>query len=141
MAYRTRSLSKYRKAQFFFLSAFTIVTILYFISQWISPYSIPDTSTVAMMEEPYIFNNVKEKAVFAVNGTKSCEDLRYNLEEYKYFVERYAFEKNIKLDFNYVISPCFSEPPLFPVVVNINMQLRSPSLDLGSNFTMGWVPS
>jgi hypothetical protein len=94
-----------------------------------------------MMEEPYMFNNIKEKAVFTARGSKSCEDLRYNVEEYKYFVEKYAAEKNMRLDFNYTISPCFQEPPLFPVVVDVNMGLKSPSADLRSNFSLEWVPS
>ena len=130
MVYRTRNLSKYRKAQFFVLSAFTIVTILYFISQWVAPYTIPDTSKVAMMEEPYIFNNVVEKAQFVIKNSTTCEDLKFNLEEYKYFVERYAFGKNIKLDFNYTVAGCS--------FVDIQITLRHPDIDLARNLTMTW---
>jgi hypothetical protein len=126
-------LSKYRKAQFFVLSAFAIVTILYFVSQWIAPYTIQDTSAVAMMEESYIFNNIAEKTDQVVSGSRTCEELIYNLGEYKIFVEKYVLEKNMKLDFNYTVSSCSTS-----VTVNIKMELRSPSADLVSNFNKQW---
>jgi ABC-type antimicrobial peptide transport system permease subunit len=72
---RWKKFSKPRKAQFFVLSAFTIVTILYFVSQWIAPYTIPDTSSVALMEEPYIFNNIIEKARSVVKSSQTCETM------------------------------------------------------------------
>jgi hypothetical protein len=134
------NLLKSRKAQFFILSAFVIVTVIYFISRWIEPYTVIDTSSVVLMEEPFIFNNIKEKAFVAVNESKSCEDLKYNLEEYKYFVESYALAKGYNLDFNYTSSPCYDEPPFFPVIIEVKMLLKSSTKDLRSNFTLQWTP-
>src|SRR3989304_708381 len=131
---------KRRKAQFFILAAFSIVALLYLISGWIEPFTIIDTSQAALLDEIFIFNNIKEKVITAVNGSKSCEDLRYNLDEYRNFVQEYATTKNLKLDFNYTISPCYSEPPFFPVVVEAKINLKSSSADLSSSFSMTYVP-
>lgn len=141
MKFHMRNLSRFNKAQFFILSAFAIVSILLLVSGWISPYTVVDTSAVVLMDEPFFFNNIKEKAFLAVNQTKNCEDLRYNLDEYKDFVEQYALSKSMNLNFDYTLSPCFPEPPKFPVVVEVNMQVRTPRINLQSNFTMKWVPS
>lgn len=141
MKSRMRSLLKSRKAQFYILSGFVIVGILYSVGRWIEPPTIIDTSTVALLEEPFIFNNLKEKALLTTNAAKSCEELRYNLDEYKNFVTNYVTSKNLNLNLNYSMSPCFPEPPLFPVVIQVRMQLLSPRANLWSNFTMNWVPS
>ena len=134
-----RNLSRF-KAQFFILSAFAIISILYLFSRWIEPSTIIDTSQVALREEAFIFNNIKEKAVFAVNGSKSCEDLTYNLEEYKYFVENYVFSKGYGLKFDLSVSPCYDEPPLFPTIIETRVVLKSSDAELASNFTIEWVP-
>ena len=131
---------KSRKAQFFILAAFAIVSIVYFMARWIEPFTIIDISQIALQEEAFFFNNIKESSIYAVNGSKSCDDLRYNLEEYKHFVESYAIERGYKLDFNYTMTPCYVEPPLFPVVVEAKMRLKSKNMDLGSNFSMEWIP-
>jgi hypothetical protein len=128
------------KAQFFILSAFAIVSILYLVSRWIEPSTIPDTSSVALMEESFIFNNIKEKAIYAVNGSKSCEDLRYNLQEYELFVEDYVLKKGYGIKFDQRVSPCYDEPPLFPTVIETRIVLKSSNAELVSNFTMEWVP-
>jgi len=94
-------LLKSRKAQFFVLSAFAIVTVVFFLSQWIEPYTIIDTSSAALREDFFIFNNIKEKAVETVKGSKDCEDLRYNLGEYKSFTENFASMKNLDLNVTY----------------------------------------
>jgi len=101
MAYHMRNLSKSSKAQFFVLSAFAIVTILFFLSQWIEPYTIIDTSSIPLKEEFFIYNNIKEKAVETVKISKDCEDLMYNLGEYKIFTESFASIKNLNLNVNY----------------------------------------
>jgi hypothetical protein len=94
-------LSRSRKAQFFVLSAFTIVAIVFFLSQWIEPYTITDTSSIALKEEFFIFNNIKEKAVETVRNSKDCDELKYNLEEYKTFTENYAAMKVLELNVSY----------------------------------------
>lgn len=139
MKSRMLSLLKSRKAQFFVLSGFVIVSILYVVGRWIEPPTIVDTSVVARMEEPFIFNNIKEKAITTVTQSKNCEDLVYNLDEYKSFVEKYLSAKKLNLNFVYSVSPCFSNMPFFPEVAEVKMQLQSPNANLFSNFTMYWV--
>ena len=144
MASRMRNLlklnTKRRKAQFFVLSAFTIVALLYIMSSWIQPYTIVDTSAIVLMQDPFVFNNIKEKAIQTVQSSKSCDDLRYNLDEYTTFVNKYSAEKNLNLTFNYSISPCFDFPPT-PVVVATLTQIKSPNIVLASNYSMFWVPN
>lgn len=133
---------KSRKAQFFILAAFAIVSIVYFMARWLEPFTIIDISQIALQEEAFFFNNIKEKAFeVAAKGTKSCDDLKYNIEEYKYFVETYALEKGYDLDFNYTMSPCYEEPPLFPTVIEIKARLKSKNMELGSDFSISWTPS
>lgn len=132
MASRTRNLLKSRKAQFFILSAVAIIGILYFLSRWLEPSSIIDTSSIVSMEEPFVFNNVKEKAVETVQNSKSCEELKYNLEEYNAFVENYAIEKNYIINLNYTYD-CFTKD------VDFNMKLTSTKASIESNFTAIWL--
>jgi hypothetical protein len=131
------------KAQFFILTAFAIVSFLYLVSRWIEPATIPDVSEVVLEkgEEVFILNNIKEKAFWAVNGSKNCEDLSYNLEEYESFVEDYVSGKGYGLDFDLDVSPCYEEPPLFPTVIEVNLTLMSPESVLRTSFYMEWVPS
>jgi hypothetical protein len=94
------SLLKSKKAQFFVLSAFAIVSIIYFVSRWMEPYTIIDTSSVVSVEEPFIFNNIVEKANETIYTSKSSDDLQYNIQEYKNFVEGYASSKNLQIIFD-----------------------------------------
>ncbi|MEM5853460.1 MAG: hypothetical protein QXG39_05215 [Candidatus Aenigmatarchaeota archaeon] len=108
MVFHTRnSLSSSKKAQFFILSAVIIISIIFMISQWIEPYTIPDTSSIAMEEVFFVFNNVKEKVVETVMKSKDCEDLNFNLGEYKTYAEKFASTRTFNLNLNYSIkSPC-----------------------------------
>jgi hypothetical protein len=134
-----KPLFKSRKAQFFILSAVTIVSVLYFVSRWVEPFSIIDTSQSAMLEEPFLFNNIKEKAIETVNSSKSCRELRYNLEEFKNFVEGYTKTKNL-IVFSYQFpAPCIENPPS-PAVVEFNISLFSPKTKINDVFWLGWVP-
>lgn len=85
------------KAQFFILSAFTIVVISFFISQWIEPHTIPGTSSIPMTEEIFVFNNVVEKLRDTIEKSKSAKEAKYNVEEYKEFVEKYGIEKGFEI--------------------------------------------
>lgn len=107
MGFLTHSLSKFKfkKAQFFVLSAFAIVTIIFFISRWIEPFTIIDTSAIALIEEPFIFNNIVDKARQTVETSKSCEELNFNLQEFKTFTRDFGLRKNYKITFEYTISP------------------------------------
>lgn len=123
------------KAQFFILSAVAIVGILFFVSRWVEPLSLLDTSSIIFREEPFVFNNIKEKAVETVNQSKDCEDLKFNLEEYNTFVKSYAREKLFSLDFKYSYGTCIKGSPLDVV---FNMTLKSEKMELASNFTIRW---
>ncbi len=142
MASRMRSLSKLniknRKAQFFVLSAFGIVAILFLISSWIQPYTIVDTSSVVLMQEPFVFNNLKEKAITTVNISRSCDDLTYNLDEYKNFITNYASGKNLNLNFIYAIPNC-NVPSRTQLTIPMNMTLKSSQVFIASNFTATWI--
>ncbi len=107
MAYRTLNSSSYRKAQFFVLSAVFIVITIFLMSQWLEPYTITDTSSIIFEQEFFIFNNIKEKAVETVKISKNCEDLNYNLDEFKNFAIDFAFRNGMSLNLTYnIISPC-----------------------------------
>lgn len=140
MTFRTRSLLKSRKAQFFILSAVAVIGILYFLSRWMEPSTITDTSSVVSMEESFLFNNIKEKAVETVENSKSCEELKYNLDEYKKFVEGYVLKKGeIALQYQF-IAPCYENPPT-PAVAEFILNLTTPKAKLSSVFYAGWSPS
>jgi len=127
-----------KKAQFFILSAFAIVAMLYLISRWIEPFTIVDTSQVALMDEIFIFNNIKEKTATVIKDSKTCEDLNYNLQEYKDFVESYALSKGYRISFAYLLTPCIPNVP-FPVyAAQINLTLQSPRATLNSQFSYSW---
>jgi hypothetical protein len=119
-----------KKAQFFLLSAFAIIVTIFSVSQWIEPYTITDTSSIAMAEDFFIFNNIVEKANETVNLSKDCEDLKFNLEEYKTFVEDFALRKTLSLNFNYRINNC--NPSSAQVFFNIS--LISPSSQIKKTF-------
>ncbi len=99
-------IKKFKKAQFFILSAIIITSFMYIISRWVEPSNIIDTSSPILLDEPFIFNNILEKAKEVVNSTRYCEDLMLNLDEYKNFVENFVAEKGMTLNFTYVITSC-----------------------------------
>jgi hypothetical protein len=131
--------TKRRKAQFFVLTAFTIVGILYLISSWIQPFTIVDTSAVILLEEPFIFNNLKEKTITTVNISKTCDDLFYNLDEYSNFIQSFASGKNLQLVFYYDTPNCQSLPSRTPLPIQFYMTLRSSRVYILSNFTTTWI--
>jgi len=133
-----RRFVKRHKAQFFILSAFAIVAMFYMISGWIEPFTIIDTSQVALLDEIFIFNNIKEKTATVVKDSKNCEDLTYNLQEYKSFVESYALSKGYRINFAYLTTPCNPNLPLPAYVAQINLTLQSPRAILKSQFSYSW---
>lgn len=132
MTYLMRNLSKSRKAQFFVLSAFAIVSILFIISQWIEPFRILDASSAVLDDEIFVFNNVKEQTRLVVKNSKSCDDLKFNLQEFKLFLENYFLQKNMRLVFNYNI-----ETPCDDAVLKTSLYfaLVSPKTTIDSAFT------
>jgi len=136
MVFHMHNLLKSRKAQFFILSAFVIVSLLLLVSRWLEPISIIDTSSATLSEEPFIFNNVKEKAVETVITSNTCEELRFNLEEYKNFIQGFSIAKNIKLSLEYEVVDTIPEPCNNDVLkTKFNISLESPSVFIRSNFT------
>ena len=84
-----------------------------------------------MREEPFVFNNIKEKAVELVETTKNCDELVYNLDEYKNFVKDFASMKNLDLTFNYAIdTPCADSV----LRTTFYMKLVSSAMRLESSF-------
>ena len=137
MASPMHSLLKSRKAQFFVLTAFSIVTLFFLISNWVQPFSIIDTSAVVLSEEPFIFNNIKENARRTVETGKSCEELEFNLEEYENFVKTFGLRKN--LDISLIHSAPSSDCELTGrTTINIKIKLSSSSMILSSDFNVEW---
>lgn len=134
MKLRDRSLLKSRKAQFFVLSAFAIVAVVFLISRWVEPYTIIDTSSVVLGEEEFIFNNIVEKLIYTVTSSVSCEELKFNLEEYKNFVKEYALSKGLKLDLKYKDFVCDTS-----VNLEFNIVLQSTDKTLMKDFTITWT--
>ncbi len=132
-----RSLLRNRKAQFFVLTAFTLVTLFFLISNWIQPFSIIDASAVVLSEEPFIFNNIKDNARKTVETSKSCEELKFNLEEYESFVKTFGLRKNldISLIYSQPSSNCESSGS---TVINFKITLSSSSMSLSSEFDATW---
>lgn len=136
MAYRMRSLSKSRKAQFFILSAFVIVSIVYVISKWLEPYTIIDTSEIVLREETFVFNNIVEKTDEAIESTKSYGDLSYNLQEYRSFVKDYASQKNFALTLDYGMVPTIGD---IPTGVSMScIRIKSPKMTLENAHVVNW---
>jgi hypothetical protein len=129
-----------KKAQFMILTAFLMVSVFYLISRWIEPYNLLDTAEVVLIEEPFVFNNIKEKAIELVSTSASCAELVANLEEYKIFIEDYAFKKLI-IYFDYTLeTPCYEDDPLFPVLVIFNIELQSEKITIRDEFYGFWPP-
>ncbi len=132
-----RSLLSSNKAQFFVLSAVAVITILFLLSRLFEPSNVIDTSSVVLNEAPFIFENVKEKAASVINGSRSCEEAQFNLQEYKKLVEDYSIGKGYSLYFNYTSTPCFPSPLPFPVFfANVRQTLKTSGIFLESNYTL-----
>lgn len=129
-----------QKAQFLVITAFVIVSIFYLVSKWMQPYTIPDTSEIVLADEPYVFNNIKEKALAVVATSKSCGELTDNLDEYKAYVEDYAFRKLI-IYFDYSLeTPCYEASPEFPVLVLFDIRIQSQAMTVADHFFGYWPP-
>lgn len=141
MASRTRSSSSYkkndRKGQFFILTTVAVVTILFFVGRWIEPLAQVDTSSIVQMGEIFTFDNIKEKTSAVVKDSESCDDLDYNLEEYKNFIQNFAREKNYRIDFGYGISSCVDDTG---AVIEATLRILSENVDAKGTFIETWSP-
>lgn len=129
MEYHTHNLLKSRKAQFFVVSTVAIVSIFFILSKYMGPQTLVDTSS-AVLNEPFIFDNVVEKASKTVEISENCEELYYNLDEYKNFVESFYGKQNIKIDLNYTYT-CNGG-----MKVNFDIQLTSPKVTMRKLFVV-----
>ena len=133
MALRTHNLLKSRKGQFFMLAAVAVVTVLFFVSRWIEPLRVTDTSSVVISDETYVFDNIKEKAASAVKGSENCDELDFNVQEYKNFVERYGLDRGYSIRLDYAIPSCGAT-----ATVNFHLKLHSDKIDAASDFSVIW---
>ncbi len=124
-----RSSSKSKKAQFYIVTAVFIVIIMYQISSWINSMRISKSSYVLLEDEFEIFENIKEKSIKTVN-ISSCEELKWNLDEYKYFVEKFGLENNMKINLRYTIQRCDQNGK----IVNFTLSLKSPEIYMNSTY-------
>jgi len=125
---KQKKVLNFKKAQFYILSAFAIVSIIFMVSMWIESYTIIDTSSIPMMEEPFAFNNIVEKATEVVRQSKNCDDLKYNLDEYRLFVEKYGINKNFNITLTYSYS-------CSPLSATFKLNLTSPKAKIYSSFS------
>jgi len=126
------NLLKSRKAQFYIVSVVGIVTILYAIGKGLTTSMIIDTSELALRNDHFIFNNIVEKTLVTLNASKSCEDLRFNLEEFKSIVVR-TFAPEFRVDYNYTIISC--NDTTRSATVSFNITLYSINSEIGTAFT------
>ncbi|MBI2545105.1 MAG: hypothetical protein HYW22_00700 [Candidatus Aenigmarchaeota archaeon] len=133
MVLLTHNLLKSRKGQFFILSAVAVVTILFFVSRWIEPLRVTDTSSVVLSDEAYVFDNINEKTTNAVKGSENCDELDFNVQEYKNFVERYGLDRGYKITLDYSIPSCTAT-----ATVIFHLKLHSDKVDAASDFSIVW---
>lgn len=140
MASRMRSSSSYqkrvRKGQFFVLTAVAIVTILFFVSRWTGPSTQVDTSYIVASEELFTFDNIKEKVSAVVKNSKNCDDINYNLQEYKNFIDSFARDKNYKISFDYILTPSCEQ--FESAVAEFTLRITSEKVDAKGTFSITW---
>lgn len=116
-----------KKAQFFILTAVTIIGVFYGLSKYLNPYSFIDTSKAVQGNEVFFFNNVKDKAIKTVEIGGTDEELKDHLNLYKNFVEDVARDYGYILNFNYRI---------YADRVDFSMYLQSQKVRLYSDFSV-----
>jgi len=122
-----------RKGQFFILTAVAVVTILFFVSRWTSPLTQVDTSSIVLSEELFTFDNIQEKSVTVIKNSENCEELEYNLQEYKNFIRGFARDKNYKITFEYSIPSCGATAS-----VKIDLVIISEKVNAQKTFIVDW---
>jgi len=126
------NLLKSRKAQFYIVSVVGIVTILYAMGKSLTPSLIIDTSEVALRNDYFVFNNIVEKTLETLNASKSCEDLRFNLEEFKSIVTK-VFAPAFRVEYSYSIVSC--NDATRSATVSFNITLYSINSEISTSFT------
>jgi hypothetical protein len=126
------NLLKSRKAQFYILSVVGLVTILYAIGKSLTASSIIDTSELALRNDFFVFNNIVEKTLATLNASKSCEDLNFNLQEFKSFAIK-EFAPTFRIEYNYMIISCNEASKT--ATVSFNITLYSINSQIATSFT------
>jgi hypothetical protein len=126
------NLLRSRKAQFYILSVVGIVTILYAIGKSLTPHIIIDTSDVVLRSDYFVFNNIVEKTLKTLDASKSCEDLRFNLEEFKRIATK-AFAPDFRVEYSYSILSC--DDTARSATVSFKITLYSVNSEIGTTFT------
>ncbi len=122
-----------RKGQFFVLTAVAIVTILFFIGRWIGPSTQVDTSSIVQAEEFFTFDNIQQKSIDVIKGSENCDELDYNLQEYKNFIREFGRDKNYRISFEYSIPSCAAT-----ATVNIYLIITSEKITAQKSFIVSW---
>jgi hypothetical protein len=126
-----RNLLKSRKAQFYIISVVGIVTIFYAIGKSLTPSVIIDTSDVVLRNDYFVFNNIVEKTLETLNASKSCEDLRFNLEEFNSIATN-SFAPAFRVEYSYSIVSC--DDATRSATVSFNITLYSVNSEIGTKF-------
>lgn len=108
-----------------------MITIMFIVSTFIQPSGVPDTSSVVLMDEVFVFNNIREKAESVVKLSDGCGDLGGNLGEYKQFVQTFVGQRNARLTFDYtVVQPCVEGV----LATDFYVKLTSPRASIDASF-------
>lgn len=122
-----------RKGQFFVLTAVAVVTILFFVGRWVDTLTQVDTSSIVLSEELFTFDNIQEKTATVIKSSENCEELDYNLQEYKNFIREFARDKNYKISFEYSLSSCGAT-----ATVKIDLVIISEKVNAQKTFIVEW---
>jgi hypothetical protein len=131
------NLLKSRKAQFYIISVVGLITILYALGKGLTTSSIIDTSDLALRNEFFVFNNIVEKTLSTLIATKSCEDLRFNLEEFMTFATR-EFAPAFRIDYNYTINSCSDSSRSANVYFNITLYSINSQITTSFTRNVNW---
>jgi len=121
--------SKSKKSQFFILSVVSMIMILAAYLTIFSPKNVMFSSDIILKNEFFVFNNIVEKSIKTVEVSRNCEELNFNLQEFKKLLLNYPFF--YKISYFYNITSCTSTQ----ATVNFYIELSSASVKTYTNFT------
>ncbi|HDD72466.1 MAG TPA: hypothetical protein ENG00_00065 [Candidatus Aenigmarchaeota archaeon] len=119
-----------KKAQMFIITMVFLVGLLSAVQTYLRTYSAVDISEIMKNNDIYLFENMKEVVNFTVTSTSSCSELKSNLEELEFFLERYKlFGYTMNIDFSLNCNYWYNSPPQKPPV---KMSIEIERADYGS---------
>jgi hypothetical protein len=127
-----------RKAQFFVMAAFAIVTFAFYIGSWMEPGTIPDIAEVMVSDEAFVFDNLVEKVEEVVRSAGSYDELKYGLDEFSRFARKFVLERGYDLELIYELVPPPPEPQPPIAVAMVCIRLRSPRMTLEATRILKW---